>query len=362
MRNSKLIALLLAFCLLFSGCAEIAQAPSSQPPSGAGSAPVFQADDGELTVHFIDVGQADCILVLGNGQAMLIDAGNNDDSPLVIEYLKSLGIETLDVVIGTHPHEDHIGGLDDVIDAFEIGKIYLSYREHTTKTYLDVLDAIQRKNMKYSVPKAGDEFLICGGQAQVVGPVQEYEDINNASIVLRLVYGEVSFLFTGDMEAQAENDVLDRGYPVASDVLKVGHHGSSTSSSYVFLREVSPQYAVIMCETDNSYGHPHEEVMERLRDMRVQVWRTDLEGTIVLSTDGKTLTASAGEAARPQTSPNSASSSEQSQEQVYIGNKNSKVFHQTTCNSLPAEKNQIEFESREAATAQGFTPCGGCKP
>ncbi len=191
----------------------------------------------------------------------------------------------------------------------------------------------------------------------VLGPQKAYEDTNNTSIVLRLDYGETSFLFTGDAERDAEADMLEAGAALQADVLKVGHHGSNTSTSYPFLREVAPEYAVISVGEGNDYGHPHEETMSRLRDADVTVYRTDLQGHIVATSDGESISFAVQKNAGVPTNPTQGAQADH-----YIGNINSKVFHRPDCSGLPAERNQVEFANRTDAVNAGYTPCGRCKP
>jgi competence protein ComEC len=194
----------------------------------------------------------------------------------------------------------------------------------------------------------------------VLGPVKEYDDPNNTSIVLRVDYGKTSFLFTGDAETQAENDILDAGFDVSATVLKVGHHGSETSTGYRWLRAVMPQYGVISCGTDNDYGHPHEQPLSRLRDADVQVYRTDLQGHIVCTSDGTTVSFTAKKHAAVTNPTEIDGSGQNAHAEEFIGNVNSKKFHLPTCSSLPSEKNRITFETYEEAVAEGYTPCGSC--
>lgn len=244
---------------------------------------------GELVVHFIDVGQGDSTLIkLPNKQSILIDAGKNADSELVVNYLKKEGIKKIDHVIGTHPHEDHIGGLDVVIESFEIGKIYLPRVIHTTKTYEDVLLAIKNKNLKVTEAKGGVTIDIPEVKAVFVAPnSSDYNDLNNYSAVLRLTYKDTSFLFTGDAEEVSEFEMLLQSHTgLDTDVLKVAHHGSSTSTSEAFLEAVSSKYAVISLGKDNTYGHPHIETIDKLNKHKVEYFRTDLQGNIIATSDG----------------------------------------------------------------------------
>lgn len=255
--------------------------------SGSVSAPRQSSKLSELlTVRFIDVGQADSELIsLPDGQIMMIDAGNNGDAEMLVKYIQNLGISKIDYLIGTHPHEDHIGSLDAVIDNFEIGKLYLPRATTNTKTFESVLDAAARKNLTIDTAKSGvNIYSDPETSIDIIAPVGTgYSSLNNYSAVVMLRWRDSSFLFTGDAEEESENEITA---DVSCDVLKVGHHGSSTSSSTGFLRRVNPSFAVISCGEGNSYGHPHEETLEKLESLGVKLYRTDLNGTVTCRTDG----------------------------------------------------------------------------
>lgn len=248
-----------------------------------------EEQSGELKVHFIDVGQADAILIEQDHQYMLIDAGNNNDSDLVVDYLKEQNVEKLQYMIGTHPHEDHIGGSDAVIDNFDIDQIFMPKVVNTTKTFKDVITAIKNKNLTITTPKVGESYKLGDAEWTILAPnSKEYEELNDYSIVIRLVFGRSSFMFMGDAERISEEEILDhKDVEIASDVLKVGHHGSSSSTSEEFLEAVNPQYAVISAGKDNQYGHPHEEIITRLLEKNIEILRTDESGTIIFTADGK---------------------------------------------------------------------------
>ena len=240
----------------------------------------------DLSIDFIDVGQADSILVRNQDKVMLIDAGTNEAGETVVNYLKNLGITKIDYLIGTHPHEDHIGGLDDVINNFDIGQIYMPKIETTTKTFEDVLDAIENKNLTVTAPNKGDKIEL--GQAVgefITEPILDKDNLNVSSLVLRLEFGNTSYLFMGDAEEENEETIH---WP-KTDVLKVGHHGSSTSSSESFLEQVQPKYAIIMAGKDNSYGLPKQETIDKLNNIGCEIYRTDEDGTIQMTSDGNTI-------------------------------------------------------------------------
>lgn len=318
----------------------------------------YQIGSSNLHIYYIDVGQADACLLEYDGHFMVIDTGDNDDETFMVQYLQEKGVATIDYLVGTHPHADHIGGMDAVINHFDIGSIYMPRISANTQTFEDVLTAIEDKNLSVSTPVAGEEFSFNGIPVQILSPLQTYEDTNNNSIVLKLNYDKTSFLFTGDMEIEAETDVENAGYDLSADVIKVAHHGSSTSSSLSFLQKVSPSYAIISVGANNTYGHPEEAVLRRLADLGTQVYRTDEVGTITVSSDGTTIKIST-EKNKPQETDTKVDTIAESTVS-YIGNRNTKKFHLPTCNSLPAEKNRVPLDTRENAIEQGFDPCKRC--
>lgn len=275
---------------LFGGSTQPAQAGSSAPASVK-----------ETQVYFLDVGQGDCELIrLKNGETILIDSGTGETSAQLTAYIKDLGISRIDTLIATHPHEDHIGGMAQVVRSFSIGQIYMpkiaDAQVPTTTVYEKLLTAIQQKGLKINTARGGTTVFSSGDESmQVFAPnSNKYSGLNSYSVAVKLVSGQKSFLFTGDAEADSEKEMIAKGYDLKSDVFKCGHHGSSTSNSAAFLKAVSPSAAVISCGVNNDYGHPHKEVLSRLQKVGTTVYRTDLQGTILARCDGKSITFSTG--------------------------------------------------------------------
>lgn len=246
-------------------------------------------EEEELQVHFLDVGQGDATLIFQDTHAMLIDAGDNLYGWQVVDYLKYLGIEHLDYFIGTHPDSDHIGGMDTVLENISCDMVLMPDLERDTATYESVAEVLEERRIERTAPEPGEEYSLGTAVFTVLAPNDTYDDINNNSIAIRLVHGRNSFLFTGDAESESEADMLKSGRLLSADVYKVAHHGSSGANSELFLLAVNPQYAVISCGEDNDYGHPHSEVLNRLRLMGTKVYRTDEQGTIVAVSDGSEI-------------------------------------------------------------------------
>lgn len=242
---------------------------------------------GKFEVHFIDVGQADSTLILCDGYAMLIDGGNAEDSSLLYSYLKKLDVDYLDFVVCTHAHEDHVGGLSGALNYARAGVVLSPVTEYDSRAFNSFVKTVKKQGLELTIPNPGDTYSLGSADFEILGPLYDYEDPNNTSIVIRLTYGTVSFIFSADAEAESELDLVDEyGNYLSSTVMKVGHHGSSTSSCAKYLNAVNPRYAVISCGVDNSYGHPHEVTLEKLEEAGITYYRTDEQGTIICESDG----------------------------------------------------------------------------
>lgn len=344
--KKRLLALLMTLALLLSGCALEFEVPPETLPEGGGT----------LRVHFIDVGQADSALIECDEEFLLIDGGNRADGQLLISYLQDYGVESLTAVIGSHAHEDHMGGLPSVLAVYPTQAVYAPTRTHASRFFDDVVYYTDQQGLEITVPQPGDTISLGPATLTVLGPVKSYPDINNTSLVLMLQYGQTKFLFTGDMESDAEADLLeywDGDFDFRADVLKVGHHGSNSSSGYRLLDAVQPEYGVISVGAGNDYGHPHQEPLIRLEQAGAVVLRTDELGHIIASSDGREITFTwEKQSAQPDAPAAEAL--------TYIGNRSSRKFHAPGCQNLPSEKNRVEFATYQEALDAGYTPCGNC--
>lgn len=328
----------------------------------------------DLKVHFIDVGQADSIFIeLPNGQSMLIDAGEAGNGPQVLSYVKNLGYNKLDYVIATHPHADHIGGMTFVINGIEIDSFYMPNKEHTTKTFENMIDALTVKNVSVYKAKAGVSILDQDGlSVNLLAPVSSsYTDLNNYSAVVMLKYQSNSFLFMGDAEIQVESQLSS----VKAEVIKIGHHGSDSSTMASFLSKVNPQYAVISVGTGNSYGHPANETILKLKDAGVNTYRTDQLGTIIFTSNGSSISVDKKPGAvvvqntaptpapTPTPTPAPAPTPEPVPEPVPVSvtvyvTETGKKYHSDGCQYL--SKSQIAISLEKAK--QSYDPCSKCNP
>lgn len=277
----KIIISLFVVIFTFSACSTTKNA-SNNP---------IKNNQNVIKVNYIDVGQGDSELIQVNGKNLLIDAGPNESIDKLMSYLNKQNIKKIDYVIATHPDEDHIGGMSSVIKKYDIGEFYAPKKLTNTRTFENMVTSLKSKNLKINAGKAGmDLDLGKNVTCQMLAPNNDkYKDTNNYSIVIKITYGESKFLFTGDAEKISETEMLSKNFDLSADVLKVGHHGSSSSSSKEFLDKVNPKIAVISCGKNNKYGHPHHETLTELKNRKVQIYRTDVDGSIVLLSDGKKI-------------------------------------------------------------------------
>lgn len=386
MKNrSRIISALLCICMLLCICSCTNEAvPITEEPNAPGQsenvteteAPKDTTDYSKhsFAVHYIDVGQGDAALVLCDDKTMLIDGGKPHASSIIYTYLKNLNIDYLDYIVASHADDDHIGGLSAPLAKMKVGNVLAPETEADTRSYESLKNKTAEQGLTITHPKPGESLDFCSSKIEFYGPITESEsDRNNGSVVMKIIYGDTSFLFTGDAEREEEQEILSAGYDLSATVLKVGHHGSKNSTTYPFLREIMPKYAVISVG-DNNYGHPTEDTLSRLRDADVKVYRTDMQGDIVATSDGKIVTVTTKKNNNAQTNPteNEKSTSAQSAENAanqeiceYIGNANTKKFHYPDCGAVSQmkEKNKVYLNcTRDEAIKDGYNPCGRCNP
>ena len=399
----KYLSILLILCMCLTACTATNQATStseksqSDTTSGeavqsgqeekAAKAPDTSKPEGTLEVHYIDVGQGDATLIKCGSHAMLIDGGNNNKGTTVQLYLKKQGVESLDYVIGTHPDADHIGGLDVIVYKYNCDTVIMPDYEKDTKTYQELVDVIHDKNMKITYPVVAEQYALGEAKFTIIAPNSNSYggNANDYSVAILLEYGKNRFLFTGDAEEASEAEMLTNGIDISADVYKVAHHGSRSASTQEFLNAVHPKYAVISCGEGNSYGHPHAEVLNRLRSMGVEVFRTDEQGSIIASSDGENITwncsatdswqsgeqtesdreNSEDENPGDENSGNAISDAVTSEQTTYVLNTNTKKFHRETCSSVSQIKEE-NFQkvqmTREELEPSGYSPCKNCNP
>jgi len=358
-KQCRLLALILVLLIgILSSCTiqnTITEAVPSIPGTTPESSP-SNKDAAPLKAHFIDVGQGDCSFIqLADGRSILIDGGNRADFPVISNYLQGQKVKKIDYLIATHPHEDHIGALPAIIKNFEIGNIYMPKAMSNTKIFEELLSSIKTKGYSINTAAAG---VVMIDEADVklafLAPnTADYDELNNYSAVMKLTYKNTSFLFTGDAEDVSEKEMLIKNLDVKVDVLKVGHHGGRTSTTKEFLARVAPKAAVISAGKDNDYGHPHKETLDKLNAEKVQIYRTDLQGSIICSSDGSSI--------KIDKMPIAAAENKDVRA-AYIGNINSKVFHLPSCSALPKPENKVKLSTRTDAQNAGYQPCQRCKP
>lgn len=342
----KLSIIIISLILILTSC-------FSMPPSSSLSENPIDSLQDTASFHFIDVGQGDCILIQSGKTNIMIDAGTGESGRVVCEYLKNMGIKYLDCFIGTHPHEDHLGGASAVFSAVEAEKVYMNGEMSSSYFFEKLVDAMIEKDITPVVPEINVTYEIGPFKLKFLSPKKDYGNSNDNSLVVKIEYENISALFMGDAEIAVENDIIKSGADINADILKVGHHGSRYASSSRFLNAVKPVIGVIQSQEGNSYGHPHSEAIKRLERSGIKILRCDNTGNIVIKTDGEKIYDATGEI---------KTDNDKEIEVVYIGNKKSKVFHSEVCPNLPGEKNRVIFSDTKEAENAGYKACGNCNP
>lgn len=361
------LTVLLAMLLLCAGCMRL---PATKT-----------APDSTFTIRFLDMGQADATLIECDGHYMLIDGGNKDDSSKMYAILENSNIDHLDLVVGTHADEDHIGGLAGALNYATADVSLCPTLTHDTESFENFAKYAEQNGGGIVVPEVGNTYQLGSSTITILG-VNGGTELNNTSIILKIVYGDTSFLFTGDAEAEAEQAVMDSGADLSATVLKVGHHGSSDSTTEAFLEKVMPAYAVISVGAENTYLHPTDIALNKLENVNAEVFRTDLQGEITLTSDGKNISVATEKTASKEEimvsgeeaaeKRNSLSDEDIGATRVtvptgteYILNRSTKKFHDPSCQSAKQmkAKNAVYFNgTRAEVIAMGYDPCGNCHP
>ena len=386
----KLLSLILSVYIIFSlsGCTKTDSTPltTTQPTAQTENVQTqkeqvesIKIEDvvtplyNDLKAYFIDVGQGDCAFIeLPTGETMLIDAGNAGNGTDIVNFIKGKQYSDINYVVATHPHADHIGGMAEVLSSFEIGKMYMPKKAHNTKVYDELLDTIENENIALYTAKAGVNISTNGRVTiDLIAPVSDsYSNLNNYSAVVKITYGDTVFLFMGDAENEVEREILNNDVNVDADVLKVGHHGSHSSSSQSFISAVSPNAAVISAGSGNQYGHPHDETLALLNKADIDIYRTDEVGTICITADShKKITVDKKASTVKENAPPVAVPSVQQQETtkssggsgdvIVYTTRTGECYHRGSCSSL----SKSQFETTVAqAQADNYRPCKRCKP
>ncbi len=330
-----------------------------------------EPSNSSFSIHFIDVGQADAALIECDGHYMLIDGGNRGDSSLIYSVLEKEKVAMLDILVATHAHEDHVGGLSGALNYATARLTLCPVKSYDSDVFNDFVRYADKNGGGICVPKIGDVYELGSAKVKILG-LNGGDDVNDTSIILKIIYKNTSFLFTGDAEREAEQAVLESGMDLSATVLKVGHHGADTSTTYPFLREIMPEYAVISVGEGNSYGHPTEATLSRLYDAEVKLYRTDMQGDIYCTSDGDTVSFTVERNKDADVYSNVGSDSENTDSENsnasqcdYVLNNNTKKFHYPSCSSASriSDENKGYFEgTREELINDGYSPCGICKP
>lgn len=369
--------LILILSLCAGGCATSSSTPGTSPAvtaytSSSGQPYLATAPNSTFTVQFINVGQGDCTIITAGGRAMLIDGGPCDAGPAVVAYLKKSGIDSIDVLIATHPHEDHIGGLLAVLDDIPVKQVIDSGLVTSTPTYRSYLELIDRKGIPYHIVDRGDTIdfdpevtvEVLSPPPGMVGNKSDEDYINDNSLALKITYNRLTFLLMGDTGFDAENSLLASGISLKSDVLKVGHHGTRYSTGREFLAQVDPELSIIDVGV-NDYGYPKADTLNRLEASGSGIMRTDLDGNIVITPAQNGVGfVTYRQPSQVYGTPSLTVTAVTYTTALYIGNSNSMKFHRSACENVQdiAPHNVVQLSSREEAISKGYLPCKACNP
>lgn len=365
------IVLVLAASLLFTGCSQgsntksdgpvaVLQNESSQINSEA-------AQDGNLEVHFIDVGQGSATLIESKGHYMLVDGGDKKYTSRLVSYLQDEGVGSLDYIIATHYDADHLNGVTGTLSVYNADMVIAPDYKAESKVYKSFINIMDEKDIDITYPETGTEYKIGDAKFTILAPNDtHYDDANDYSVAIKLVNGNNSFVMTGDAEIESEYEMLETGIDLSCDVYLAGHHGSKYSSSQAFMQAMHPESVVISAGKDNKYGHPSEDALARFNAMGCDIYRTDELGDIIAISDGKNITfnteKSSGSTKSNKKNNSSKTNKGQQKAANFIGNINSKKYHLPDCGSLPDKENQISFSTTDEAKNAGYAPCGNCNP
>ncbi len=351
----KFIALFLALSLSLAGCSQEKNASSVQTSAGK-----------DLEVHFIDVGQGSSTLIESDGCYMLVDGGDSKYSSKVVSYLEDQSVDKLDYIIATHYDADHLNGVVGALENYDADIVIAPDYKAESKVYKSFTSLLKEKSIKITYPKTGTKYKIGNAEFTILAPNDtHYDDANDYSVAIKLVNGNNSFILTGDAEIESEYEMLETNIDLSCDVYLAGHHGSKYSSSQAFLQALKPDSVVISAGKDNKYGHPADETMARLNAMGCDIYRTDKLGDIIATSNGKNITFNVNKSSGGNGKKNNSSSTGKNSTKkkgAYIGNVNSKKFHEKDCGSVPDEENRVYFNTADDAEDAGYNPCGNCNP
>ncbi len=360
----KFIALFLAFSLSLTGCSQtvvLQNGTSRKQESQTGNVQTKGGKD--LEVHFIDVGQGSSTLIESDGCYMLVDGGDSKYTSKVVSYLNSQSVGRLDYIIATHYDADHLNGVVAALDNYDTGVVIAPDYKAESKVYKSFTSLLKEKKIKITYPETGTKYKIGNAEFTILAPNDtHYDDANDYSVAIKLVNGNNSFILTGDAEIESEYEMLETGIDLSCDVYLAGHHGSKYSSSQAFLQELKPDSVVISAGKDNRYGHPSDEAMARLKAAGCDIYRTDELGDIVATSNGKNITFNVNKSSGGNKNNNSTGKNNTNKKGTYIGNVNSKKFHEKDCGSVPDEENRVYFNTSDDAEDAGYNPCGNCNP